>query len=340
MNEETREKRHEAKGAMQSLLPFVFLGAVAIATAQTAQQPTAPVATEPPLTLEQYIDAVRGMEREVAGLEAHPEEAPMLAARVPESYTVQEQGRQFALSNTWLRTDLVQLERTPEKDHGELLRRMRARLTEEAAEAERFREPTPLPQAHAKLAEILARREFRKLRGPGLLEVMRDRFFAWLRRMFDKLGGRRTEPEQLAQYIVWIAIAAAACFLAIYLKRMSDRARLAEVPREVLPFAPSATNWRQWLARARAAAQAGDWRGAIHLAYWAAISRLETEGAWPADRARTPREYLRLLPAVHPQRATLTGLTRDFEVVWYGHQSAQADDFARTLLHLEALGCR
>jgi hypothetical protein len=102
----------------------------------------------------------------------------------------------------------------------------------------------------------------------------------------------------------------------------------------------SARGWRIWLAEARAAAQSGNWRDAVHLAYWAGISLLETQGAWRPDSARTPREYLRLIPEANPHRPTLSSLTRKFELVWYGGQPADEQVFAQTLEELEKLGCR
>jgi hypothetical protein len=48
---------------------------------------------------------------------------------------------------------------------------------------------------------------------------------------------------------------------------------------------------------------------------------------WPADRARTPREYLRLLPPADPRLKNLTTLTRSFERIWYGGLEAGPSDF-------------
>jgi hypothetical protein len=74
-------------------------------------------------------------------------------------------------------------------------------------------------------------------------------------------------------------------------------------------------------------AQRGLWREAIHFLYWASISRLESKRLWPADRARTPREYLKLLPVADPRKLVLTSLTRSFERTWYGGREAQDSDF-------------
>ena len=87
--------------------------------------------------------------------------------------------------------------------------------------------------------------------------------------------------------------------------------------------------------RREAAAAAGAWREAIHSVYWASISRLESGRLWPADRARTPREYLGLLGGADPRKPTLTALTRSFERTWYGGREAAAADF-NAAMHLAA----
>jgi hypothetical protein len=133
--------------------------------------------------------------------------------------------------------------------------------------------------------------------------------------------------------------AVVAAVLALWLKRMAQR-REAEVIREPIPFAPSGRNWRTWLADARAAADAGSWREAVHFAYWAAISHLEESGAWAPDRARTPREYLRLMQPADSAKAILQALTHSFERIWYGEHAAAAADYHDALRQVEALGCR
>ncbi|MGC2615074.1 MAG: DUF4129 domain-containing protein, partial [Terracidiphilus sp.] len=82
----------------------------------------------------------------------------------------------------------------------------------------------------------------------------------------------------------------------------------------------------------------GLWREAIHFVYWAAISRLESRRLWPADRARTPREYLALVAPEDPRRPGLSQLTGTFERFWYGGREAgegdykQAEDLASSLI--------
>jgi hypothetical protein len=95
------------------------------------------------------------------------------------------------------------------------------------------------------------------------------------------------------------------------------------------PEAASARDWQLWLADARKAAAAGLWREAIHFVYWAAISRLESKRLWPADRARTPREYLALMAPEDPRRGGLVSLTGSFERTWYGGREAGESDYRK-----------
>jgi hypothetical protein len=100
-----------------------------------------------------------------------------------------------------------------------------------------------------------------------------------------------------------------------------------------------AREWQQWLVDARAAADRGDWRDAVHFTYWCAIAYLEARGSWRPDRTRTPREYVRLLPIAGSDRATLAELTAGFERVWYGTVDADAQSYDRAMTQLQTIGC-
>lgn len=61
--------------------------------------------------------------------------------------------------------------------------------------------------------------------------------------------------------------------------------------------------------------------------YWASISRLESGRLWPADRARTPREYLALISPEDPRWGRLAELTGRFERTWYGGRAAGEQEY-------------
>jgi hypothetical protein len=115
------------------------------------------------------------------------------------------------------------------------------------------------------------------------------------------------------------------------LLQLERRWRIRLIPDSDSPAAgaASARDWQLWLQDARQAASAGLWREAIHYLYWASISRLESRRLWPADRARTPREYLALVGPEDPRKPGLATLTGSFERFWYGGRSAARSDYLR-----------
>ena len=54
---------------------------------------------------------------------------------------------------------------------------------------------------------------------------------------------------------------------------------------------------------------------------------IRASGLWPADRARTPREYLALVAAEDPRKPSLAKLTGSFERIWYGGRPAGESDY-------------
>ena len=107
--------------------------------------------------------------------------------------------------------------------------------------------------------------------------------------------------------------------------------------------------WQEWIRMAREAANRGDFREAVHSAYWAGIVRLEDTSVVPKDRTRTPREYLRLVSEPAPgqllvsrpaHQQPLSVLTTLMERIWYANLSASSEDFRASLRQLEALGCQ
>ena len=283
---------------------------------------------------------MRGWSQQLAPLQQHPEEALRFRATLPAKSVVSEGGRAMEVSHSWLNTALEEFIAAKPERKPELLRQIQARLAAQGQEAELFLQPVGYPaSARQKLSEILARREFRSVHGPTLWDQLKQRLEAWIVHWIERIFRRVSYVPHGGEILVWCAIGLGVIAVVIWLKRTVKR-QIIDWPREPLPFAPSEKHWRRWLAEAREAAQQGRWRDAIHLAYWAAISQLEQGGAWTPDRARTPREYLRLLPGASDKRPVLEALTRHFEIIWYGQHDAGAADFADTLAQLERLGCR
>ena len=218
----------------------------------------------------------------------------------------------------------------------ELLQAVETRLTQDIAEADSLAAGAPTAAAdhvpeRATMKQVLAGRDFRNLEPPSKRDWFWEKLGDWLNRFFENLAKLHASSVWAGRVMVWGFILATCVGLAWGLLQMERRWRLRLVPESGGPVAgaASARDWQLWLADARRTAAAGEWRKAIHFVYWAAISRLESKRLWPADRARTPREYLALVAADDPRRAGLATLTGSFERTWYGGRRAGESDFVQ-----------
>jgi len=197
------------------------------------------------------------------------------------------------------------------------------------------------PAEHKSLSAILAQREY----GTATKTSLRERVLEWLGNLVDRIFGSLVGIGTRAP---WIAIVLRAAFLvavcialAWLLIRIERRTRLRLVAdSNSVGIAPSAREWQLWLADAKNMAEKEAWREAIHFLYWAVIARLESRNVWATDRARTPREYLRLIPNNDTRREHLAKLTRSFERTWYGARPAASQDYESAAQAAEELGVR
>ena len=221
-----------------------------------------------------------------------------------------------------------------------LLSEARQRLQEDAKQAASPIETTPSYASERKsLNVILAEKAYQ-----GVTQVSaRERFLEWFDNLLDKI---LSSLFRFGSRSPWIAFTLRALLLAAigtaliwFLVRIERRSRVRLVPDDApAPGAPSAREWQLWLKDAHAMAAKDMWREAIHFVYWASIARLESKRLWPADRSRTPREYLGLLAGGDPRKPSLTELTRKFERTWYGGRAAESHDFHAALELAAALG--
>jgi hypothetical protein len=217
-------------------------------------------------------------------------------------------------------------------------RRVSGALAMLRSEAVAFGKPSPdVAGQRAQLTEILSRPEFGGVRGPTWIDRLKQRAFEALASLTRLLLGESAIPA-VGDALVYALVAAA--FVTVALLTARWLVRPSRVEADAPASAPAQSReWQAWLADAHAAAAGGRWREAIHMSYWCAVSFLEAKGAWPSDRSRTPREYLRLLPEGSHERPALALMTRRFESVWYGADDADAGSYADALASLEKIGC-
>jgi hypothetical protein len=290
--------------------------------------------TETRLSLAQYVTTLDNLQSSIGSL---PDERSgiQLAASLPSRWKVEADHVSFEIDTQALKTLLEQASKNPDMGAKQRLQKQLAALV---SDARSFQEPAAdFSRDRIALNDILARPEFRKVHGETWWDRVEQRIAAWVMRVLERIFGSSAIPV-IGKVTVCSIIAIAVLLLSLWILRSMRRGAKVE---SVVPqsLSVSAKQWRTWMTEAQAAAASGKWRDAIHLAYWAGISFLEEAGMWRPSRARTPREYLRLLPRDSQYAGHLSELTRRFEVVWYGYREAGPDSYAETVTNLEKLGC-
>ena len=276
-----------------------------------------------------------------------------LRASLPKTWAVDDRARRYVIPTETLDSLLLSAEIQSGTERQKQVDYARGYLDELGAEAESLSAlpPQNFDRARAELQAILAQREFSNHRQPSLWEKVRARIYDLIFRTLDRILSRVGGARSLGNVLLWIAICAAAVFIAYWIFRQwFRRARMEEMALQAA--ASPARSWQEWAFAARDAASRGDYRTAVHCAYWAGIAHLQALGAIPADRSKTPREYLRtlgrsagdvpgatLVSDIPARRQALSTLTSLLEKFWYGGQTATDADFRNSLAYLEALGC-
>jgi hypothetical protein len=285
-----------------------------------------------------------------AGLESARKSTETLRAyreSLPKAWVVDAGGRHYDVPTDLLDSRLVKAERQPEL-RSQQVDQAKDYLDALAAETESLsgEPPARTDSARAKLDAILARSEYAHTRRESWWEKLRARIGEILLDALDRIFRRVGGQASLGYVLLWIGICATAILIAYWIFRRWFRAARGEEMALQGAAIPS-RSWQEWIFAAREAAGGGDYRLAVHCAYWAGIARLQDLGALAPDRAKTPREYLHaltksklILPETLATRhRALSKLTLRLEKIWYGYQIATEADFRDSLTQLETLGC-
>jgi hypothetical protein len=263
-----------------------------------------------------------------------------VADSVPAQCDFMASGHAFHLSNFEIQRELREIAAKPDqKIRGARLKAFQGGLQRRLSGFDVYGRSID-PTAKPKLQQIMQQREFRRVGGQNRMALLQEWVFLILEKFFSRIFKDPSRVVLGAKVFAWSLCIAVGLFILWKLYRWAMRERPLEAVREVIPFAPSAKYWRDWLGEARAAVVRSELREAVHAAYWAVISHLESSGAWRPDRARTPREYLRLIAQGDPARPLLSDITRDFEVIWYGNRLPTPSEWESFLAKVERIGCR
>jgi len=267
------------------------------------------------------------------------EKVSQLRQSLPPSWTVRVGESRVEVSTGWLRESLQRMEDKPENSkttRAEIQARLNS-LKTAAGDLAAVSEKKDSSDARARLKEIFARQEFHQTQGPNPFQLWIRHAVRWLGEKIVRALMRLHVSRKNGNIFAWGVIAIAFVLLGVWIyRRLAKATAAAQLKTEDKP-APSDT--RQWLADALSAAERGDFREAIHCGYWAAVASLEDHRLLERDRARTPRESLRLLGSHPTQQAMLGDLTRHFELIWYGYRPALREDWSDARTLLEKMGC-
>jgi hypothetical protein len=261
--------------------------------------------------------------------------------RLPTAWIVEARGQRIEVPAQSLRRALENARRSPSTWPAQRSSIM-AQLGAMSEEAHTFSEriardgsASGASSSRAALDTILAGAEFRRIREQSALARLRQRAVEWLLDLWSRLGGSALGRRGTAIAFAWIAVLVTLAVLTAWIVRVIARPSRAKR----FGLAPPAAARRSARAWARDAVAATDPREAMRYAYRATICGLEEEGAWRLDDARTPREYLRILPADHRRRTLVGDMIRRFEEIWFAARAATEEDRAAAVARLRELGC-
>lgn len=288
------------------------------------------------LTPEQYRAELDRLSTATQQLDSSGSDTPQELHALPQSWRVQVEQKEFEVSSEGLQRDVRRYEKEKNVANASAIQ---ARLDGLRRDLDGFeKSPADDSARRRDLNAILARPEFGDVKGPTWLDRLKQRLALFVFGLLERLFRSSAIPT-ISKYFIY-ALMGLAVLALVYIAYRSIL--VGDKYEKVVPadLPVSAKEWTVWLSEARAAAAKGEWREAIHFAYWAGISFLERQGSWKPDKARTPREYLRLMSNDSGHRSTLTSLTRIFELAWYAKRDASERTFSQTLEELEKLGCR
>jgi hypothetical protein len=268
------------------------------------------------------------------------ENVARLRESLPGAWVIHTEQARVVVSTDWLASQLLQAQHDPAKSKA-LLRGVQRRLAAmrgAAAGPEGRSSEVSAESAHTRLENILRRREFSRASGPSEAELLQARITRWIEERILRLLSRLHIGRTAGNVITWTVVALAFALLCYWVWQNVSRSLRNAAP-SMLQGAGAASESRQWAKDAFAAAERGDYREAVHCAYWATIVHLEGLGLLKRDHARTPRESLRLLDPHPKERQLLGDFTPHFELIWYGYRPASPDDWTNARMHLEEIGC-
>ena len=237
---------------------------------------------------------------------------------------------------SWMTDALASAKSLPAPKRAAVMATAEAHLDEDLADAQAAPASPHFAAARRDANAILASREFNTSTETSLRNRIIAMLYRWLDRLLAHVAAFGSRSPWIGPLIEW-ALAALACALLLAWAFRTVRRQRGRMPLDAArQIEQTDERVLNWLREAEQHAAAARFRDAVHCLYWASIVTLEGRRLWQPDRARTPREYLRLVDPGSRVFLLLRNQTFSFEKIWYGLRSAERLDYDSALdLHRE-----
>jgi hypothetical protein len=291
----------------------------------------APAAALKAANLADYASQVRQLES-VAAACAQKAAACAAPAGISDQKVSAGAGASFNARYEWFKAALDSAKKLPDAARGAEMRAAAQHLAADLADARTLTSAgANFSAARLRANAILGESEFVVADQQTLRERILEWVITWIDRLLARVAAFGSRSPWIGPLIEWGLAVLACALVLVWILRVVRRERLrlrTEADRSTEVTEERVLNW---MREAEEHAARGDYRDAVHCLYWASIAALEGRRLWHPDRARTPREYLRLLDSATVAAALLRRQTVAFETIWYGLRPARQSDFEQAL---------
>ena len=297
--------------------------------AQTAQV-TVTDQTLKPSTLDSYTSHLQSLHALAAACAQQSSACDSSKVGVDEHVTLANK-TSFDAHYTWIGAALDSAKSLPDQKRATLMNSVEARLDADLADAQRQSSSADFTTARKDANAILAGREFNTSAEPSLRDRIMAILFRWLDRLLERVAAFGSSSPWIAPLLEWFLGSLACALLLVWAFRTVRRQRVRMQIDSARHIEQTEERVLNWMREAEEHAARERFRDAVHCLYWASIATLEGRRLWQPDRARTPREYLRLLDPTSAAAPLLRRQTFSFETIWYGLRPAARPDYDHAL---------
>lgn len=231
----------------------------------------------------------------------------------------------------WMSDALSSAKSLPEPKRVAMMADAEAQIDEDLADTQPAPAVPDFSRARKEANAILASREFNTSAAPSLRDQIIALLYRWLDRMLAHVAAFGSRSPWIGPLIEWGLGGIACALLLVWAFRTVRRQRVRMQMDAARRTEQTDERVLNWMREAEEHASVGRFRDAVHCLYWASIVTLEGRRLWHPDRARTPREYLRLLDPASAVAPLLRRQTSSFETIWYGLRPAARPDYDSAL---------